>query len=389
LRHLVCFIKPKFKILRSVLAFFLLFGTLFVPVRAVEAGFFSSLFGDQALADANAKTTAPSQSGSNSQNSQTLALLRADVSSASVLQDENSQSSTSDNTTDDPNAATIDGNALRPSISPINENTSDCSGDDTSVYVIKSGDSLAWIAKTYNVSVNTILSANDMKKGDKLAEGEVLLILPCSGVQYIVKQGDSLQSIAKHYKVGVSDIASSNDLATNAKLAAGGQLMIPGADDMMMADEGGSQPAPNLGSALSRDIKYYESHPFIQDIVDYFINPVPIGHKTQGLHGPGHRGIDIGAPMGAPILAAASGIVELAHTGWSGGYGNMVIIEHSNGTKTLYGHMSKIATYTGAQVTQGETIGFVGSTGHSTGPHLHFEVFNARNPGADWSWKPS
>ena len=64
----------------------------------------------------------------------------------------------------------------------------------------------------------------------------------------------------------------------------------------------------------------------------------------------------------------------------------MAIIQHSNGTKTLYGHMSKVGTKTGAQVERGEIIGYVGSTGRSTGPHIHFEVFNARNPGADWSW---
>ena len=113
---------------------------------------------------------------------------------------------------------------------------------------------------------------------------------------------------------------------------------------------------------------------------------MPTGHKTQGLHGPGKRGIDIGAPTGTPIYASASGTVLLARTGWNGGYGNMVIIQHPNGTKTLYGHMSKLGARTGANVSRGEVIGYVGSTGRSTGPHVHFEVFNARNPGADWSW---
>ena len=113
---------------------------------------------------------------------------------------------------------------------------------------------------------------------------------------------------------------------------------------------------------------------------------MPTGHKTQGLHGPGNRGIDIGAPKGTPIYASAPGRVLIAKTGWSGGYGNMVIVEHPNGTKTLYAHMTKLGTKTGAEVARGEIIGYVGSTGRSTGPHLHFEVFNARNPGTDWSW---
>ena len=85
-----------------------------------------------------------------------------------------------------------------------------------------------------------------------------------------------------------------------------------------------------------------------------------------------HAGEDIGAPSGTPILAADSGTVILA--GVNGGYGNCVMISHGNGRVTLYGHMSSIAVSNGASVTQGDVIGYVGSTGLSTGPHLHFEV---------------
>jgi murein DD-endopeptidase MepM/ murein hydrolase activator NlpD len=224
-----------------------------------------------------------------------------------------------------------------------------------------------------------------MKKGDKLVEGDVLLILPISGVEHTVTKGQTLQNIAKLYKVDAGDIASYNGIALDDKLTVGDTLMIPGADNML--DEGGDKPAPNLGSAISRDLKYYASHP-LQDLIGYFINPLPTGHKTQGLHGPGHRGIDIGAPLGTPIYAAASGVVLTARMGWDGGYGNMIVIENDStrNIKTLYGHLSRLAISTGDQVNQGQIIGYVGSTGHSTGPHLHFEVFNAKNPGADWSW---
>ncbi|MFA5827200.1 MAG: M23 family metallopeptidase, partial [Candidatus Paceibacterota bacterium] len=119
-----------------------------------------------------------------------------------------------------------------------------------------------------------------------------------------------------------------------------------------------------------------------RNVAGYFINPVPAyARRSQGLHGPGNRGVDLAAPTGTPILASASGTVLLARKGWNGAYGNMIIINHPNGTKTLYAHLSKIATSTGDYVSQGEVIGYVGSTGRSTGPHLHFEVFNARNPG--------
>ena len=362
-----------------------------MPLRAAQASFLSSLFvGQVADADVNTgATTAPT--ADNSQNLQNLQILSANVSSNSILQD-------GDNQTPDTSATIDSTGAVSAPTGPMGvsdgTDTSDSSADDTSVYVVRKGDTVADIAKLFDVSVNTILSANDLSKETKLTEGQVLLILPISGIEYTVKAKDTLQSIAKHYNVDPTDIAGYNGLAMNAKLTIGDQIMIPGADELMMSDEGGGTPAPDLGTTESRDDKYYAENPQIPDIADYFIDPVPTGHKTQGLHGPGHRAVDIGVPVGTPIMAAASGTVSLAHTGWSGGYGNMVIIDHPNGTKTLYAHMSKIITYTGAQVNQGDIIGLSGGepgapgAGHSTGPHVHFEVFNARNPGVDWSWKP-
>jgi len=105
-----------------------------------------------------------------------------------------------------------------------------------------------------------------------------------------------------------------------------------------------------------------------------FIRPVP-GPQTSGFGprwGRMHQGIDIGAPTGTPIVAAASGVVVMA--GWMGGYGNAVIIDHGGGIATLYAHQSRIAVSVGQSVGQGQVIGYVGSTGNSTGPHLHFEV---------------
>src|SRR5205814_7219124 len=95
-------------------------------------------------------------------------------------------------------------------------------------------------------------------------------------------------------------------------------------------------------------------------------------------------GIDIAASTGTPIHAAAAGTV--IYCGWEEGYGNLVAIDHGGNLSTAYGHQSAIAVTCGQTVQQGDVIGYVGSTGHSTGPHLHFEVFNAKNPGADWSW---
>ena len=359
----------------------------------VEAGFFSSIFGDQAYAeiipaDENQPVSPKREQNESKENSQTLALLQANVSSASIFQEKNETKEAKKEDQIDPRVDIniVSDNALLSATGPMGistgKDTIDSSSAETSVYVVRKGDTLSQIADMFDVSVNTILAANDLKKNDKIKTGDVLFILPISGLEHTVVKGQTLKNLAKLYKVDINDIAFYNDIALDDKLAIGDKLMIPGGD---MIDEGGDKPAPNLASAQTRDKNYYDTHP-IANIAGYFINPLPTGHKTQGLHGPGNRGIDIGAPKGTPIYASAPGRVLIAKTGWSGGYGNMVIVEHPNDTKTLYAHMTKLGTKTGAEVARGETIGYVGSTGRSTGPHLHFEVFNARNPGTDWSW---
>lgn len=363
----------------------------FTPT-SVQAGFFSSLFGDEVYAEK--EQIAPTPFG---KNTQTMALLQANVSAVSLFQEKNDKkdSNNSNNGGVDANVSVniVSDSAILPSTGPlgVSDGTDaiDPSTLETSVYVVRKGDSLTAIAKMFDVSVNTILWANDMKKGDKLVEGDVLFILPVSGLEHTVVKGQTLKSIAKLYKVDVTDIIFFNDLTLDTKLAAGDKLMISGGS---MSDEGGDKPASNLGSAPARDKNYYDINP-IQNLIGFFINPVPTGRKTQGLHGPGHRGIDIGAPTGTPIYASASGTVLAIKTGCrvgqircGGGYGNMAIVQHSNGTKTLYAHMSKLGTKTGAVVSRGEMIGYVGNTGRSTGPHIHFEVFSAKNPGTDWSW---
>jgi len=304
-------------------------------------------------------------------------LLQANISSVSILQ---GKSNTEANDEVVSNTSIVSDNALLPTTSPRGvfngTGAGEFSFDDIAIYVVRKGDTISEIAEMYNVSVNTILWANDMKKSDKLAPDQVLFILPISGVKHVVTKGQTLASIAKLYKVDISVITEFNGISKDDKLAIGDELIIPDAE---MPND--SKPSNSLGS------KQYYATGTLKNILGYFINPVPdLKRKSQGLHGPGNRGIDLAAPTGTKIYASASGTVLLARNGYNGGYGNMVIIQHPNGTKTLYGHMYKLGTTTGAQVAQGEVIGSVGSTGRSTGPHLHFEVFNAKNPGADWSW---
>ncbi len=369
----------------------LIFGAIFAPADAKASLFASLLLGNDALAQ---QTNIPNKSDSTllGDNSQTMGLLQANVSSASVLQDKGPKENKKDgkdNTGDspvDPKATVniVSDTSLLPATGPmgVSDGTDNTNSSDsqTSVYVVHTGDNIATVAKMFGVSVNTILWANDMKKGDKLNEGDVLFILPVSGVEHTVAKGQTIQSIAKLYKADVNDIIQANDITLNTPLAVGDTLMIPDG----MKDEGGDKPLKNPDASTAKDKKYYDSHPTYKNLSGYYINPVPGCVKTQGLHD--GDAVDLGCPTGTPIHAAASGRVIFARMGWNGAYGNLVIISHSNGTQTLYAHQSKIATSVGAEVSQGEVIGYVGSTGHSTGPHLHFGVKGARNPGVDGSW---
>jgi LysM repeat protein len=240
------------------------------------------------------------------------------------------------------------------------------SNGQISTYVVRQGDSLAKIAKMYGVSVNTIIWANDIKNGT-IKEGQTLVILPISGVQHTVKQGETLKSIVAKYKADLKEVMEYNNLTSSSTLAVGDVITVPDAEITVVQTPKKSSvtsPWKNVGGP---------------SLPGYFIRPLKTGRKTQGLHG--YNGIDIGAPVGTPIYAAAGGTVIVASAaGWNHGYGEYIVISHPNGTQTVYGHASKILVSPGEKVAQGQMIGLVGSTGKSTGPHLHFEVRGAANP---------
>ena len=266
--------------------------------------------------------------------------------------------------------------ALSPEVSPSGQTIADIESEDhqgrASLYVVRQGDTLPQIAKMFGVTANTILWANDLKRGASLRGGQTLVILPVSGVQHTVKKGETIESIAKKYKGDVAEIQTFNDINSTHALSVGDTIIVP--DGVEVPAVGSTKSSPK--SARARMIAKYPSYE------GYYTNPLPTGHKTQGIHG--YNGVDIGAPTGDPIYAAAEGTVIVSHfrplsDPWFGGYGNYVIIEHPNNTQTLYGHMSAVYVAEGAQVSKGQSIGEVGSTGKSTGPHLHFEVRGAKN----------
>lgn len=240
--------------------------------------------------------------------------------------------------------------------------------DRISVYVVRPGDTLSDIATMFDVSVNTIIWANDLSSAKDVRPGDTLIILPISGVERTIVRGDTLRSLASKYGADADEIAQFNGLDPAAILEVGSTIIIPGGEIAPAAPAPRPQPSSTIiGSGGSF-------------IAGFYSNPVPGAHITQGMHG--RNGVDLGAPRGTPIRAAADGTVIIARGGgaWNGGYGNYVVVTHNNGTQTLYSHMRSVIVSPKQSVFNGQVIGYMGATGRTTGVHLHFEVRGAANP---------
>lgn len=269
---------------------------------------------------------------------------------------------------------TIVGNeALLPEVGPstLAPEIIDNSNGQISIYIVRSGDTLAGIAEMFDVSTNTVLWANDLARGSTLKVGQSLVILPMSGVIHTVVSGDTLATIAKKYGGDITEIASFNDFKISDKLAVGTKVMIP--DGEMSFS---TRPSTVSSSGTTAKLVPSSGGP---EYAGYYQKPFSVGVRTQGLHG--YNGVDYGMPVGSPLYAAAAGIVIISKSdGYNGGYGKYVAIQHPNGTQTVYGHMSNPLVSVGQAVTKGQLIGYSGNTGKSTGPHLHFEIRGAKNP---------
>jgi murein DD-endopeptidase MepM/ murein hydrolase activator NlpD len=235
------------------------------------------------------------------------------------------------------------------------------------VYTVRVGDSLSQIAEMFDVTTNTIMWANDLTKASAIQPGDTLVILPIAGVRHVVKSGDTIAAIAKKYEGDLEEILSFNQLDEATGLTVGDTLIIPG---------GALHAAPARVAASASPVRVSGA---TGGEGSGFSHPAPGAVKTQGIHG--YNAVDLAGSNGTAIRAAAAGEVIVAKSsGWNGGYGNYIVIKHANGAQTLYAHLSSLSVGVGAYVSQAETIGGMGSTGRSTGTHLHFEVRGARNP---------
>lgn len=252
--------------------------------------------------------------------------------------------------------------------------------DTINVYEIKKGDTLDTVAKLFDVNKNTIIWANNLKS-NTLTPGDTLLIFPADGVQFTAKKDVYLSDVAKAYNADLDEIATYNGIAKDSKLSKGQSVFLPDAEGEIAAEVKKTPSKEKLGK-IKEVIKKTNKPKYTQNAVaGYFMKPVSGCVRTQGLHGSAMTSVDLGCPVGTPVVAAAAGtVIKAAGSGYNGGYGEMVIITHPNGSQTIYAHLSAISVSVGQQISQGQVIGATGNTGRSTGPHLHFETRGIANP---------
>ncbi len=254
-------------------------------------------------------------------------------------------------------------------------------GGEIHIHRVQEGETLSSIAKLYNLErVETITWENGLDKNAKLKPGQELRILPVDGIRVKVARGETIYTLAKKYGLG-SDAADAQKIVNypfnefknseTFELAIGQTLLIP---DGIKPEDRATVPRTAFAPVLTPDAGAVSA-------VGTFIWPAS-GRITQG-YSFYHKAFDIANNGGGPILAADSGTVIAS--GWdSSGYGNRIMVDHGNGFITLYGHMSLLQVKVGQHVARGNVIGQMGSTGRSTGTHLHFEVRRGgvlENPG--------
>jgi len=221
-------------------------------------------------------------------------------------------------------------------------------------YEIRKGDTLWSISRTFDIDPDGIISCNSFSNVHNIHEGEIILIPNMKGIFINVKEDDTIFSYSSEYKVPPDFIMEINDLQSNS-LVPGMKIFLPGVKFSNI------ERAYALGEAFEKPVRGrltsrygYRRDPFT-------------GKRSF------HTGIDIANRVGTKIHAANSG--RVVYTGSREGYGNTIIIEHSFGYRTYYAHLSEIRVIKGKKVQKGDVIGLIGSSGRSTGPHLHFEIW--------------
>lgn len=221
-------------------------------------------------------------------------------------------------------------------------------------YRVRNGDTLIGIAKSFNLSIDAIIALNGITNARSLRSGSTLKIPNMDGVPYTVKKGDTLLKIANSWGIPLDAILDANDLSSEV-INPGMKLFLPGA------------------RLSSIEVKRVIGNLLVYPIIGRLTSP--FGWRNDPFTGVRrfHAAIDIAQNIGTRVGAAMDGRVSA--TGYNSVYGNYLILSHDGGYQTMYAHLNSIAVKKGARVVQKGTLGTVGNTGYSTGPHLHFAIF--------------
>jgi murein DD-endopeptidase MepM/ murein hydrolase activator NlpD len=234
-------------------------------------------------------------------------------------------------------------------------------------YIVQNGDTIGTIAQKFGLTQNTLLWENNLTLRSYIRPGQVLKILPTSGISYKVAKGDTLAKIAQRLNSATDKIIDFNRLSGESDIQIGQLLIIPDGKPYVVPI------APQKPKLASIKQIFEEPNETINNSDSgkmYWPNGCT--RITQYFNWR-HVGLDIACPAGTPIRAAEDGVVY--QVGYlNTGYGHHVFIDHGSGKTTRYGHMTTIYVTKGESVKRGQIIGLEGSTGRSTGPHLHFEV---------------
>ena len=221
-------------------------------------------------------------------------------------------------------------------------------------YTIVAGDMIGNIAIWTGLNEDTLISVNNIKNTRLIQIGQILKIPNQDGIYYPVKTGDTMESIAEKYGTTALHIITANELFSDT-ITPNVSLFIPGGKlDWVNRQE------------INGDLFIWPVSGYVSSAYGYRMAPFAGSRQF-------HSGIDIASPMGSPVRAAMSGRVSQVGNDYS--WGNYVVITHHSGYRTFYAHMSVVRVQAGAYVGTGERIGDVGSTGLSTGPHVHFTVY--------------
>lgn len=235
-------------------------------------------------------------------------------------------------------------------------------------YKIQTGDTISSIAQDFGISVDTILWENNLTARSLIRPGNTLRILAESGLMHVVAKNETISSISKKYNVSSESIVNANNLDSDEVLKLNQKIFIPGGKKIIVSTSS-SRPA-YTGTSIAQSVP---TTPSTNYSGGKLLWPT-VGHRITQYYSWRHQGLDIANKTGTPLYASESGTVE--KSGWNNGYGYNVVINHGGGLKTLYAHASKLHVKAGDEVNRGDIVADMGSTGWSTGPHIHFEVIS-------------